>query len=62
MNQPRDKANFLIEITPALHRRIAQELGDAYQDNYELHYSPYWKMMNEPEGGELPINNKTEGE
>lgn len=47
MNKPTDESNFLIEITPALHARIKQELGDAYIDNYKLHYSPYWKMMEE---------------
>jgi len=49
MNQPNDESNFLIEITPELHQRIKEELGDAYDDNRILHYSPYWKMMNEPE-------------
>lgn len=47
MNKPDDESNFLIEITPALHDRIKMELGDGYLDNYKLHYSPYWKMMQE---------------
>lgn len=65
MNKPSNEANFLIEITPRLHDRIKRELGDAYTDNYGLHYSPYWEMMDKPEKDEtvdLPINNKTEGE
>lgn len=45
--KPENESNFLIEITPSLHDRIKEELGDAYVDNYVLHYSPYWKMMNE---------------
>ena len=49
MNKPENEANFLIEITPALHDLLKRELGDAYMDNYTLHYSPYWASMKNPE-------------
>jgi len=45
--KPNDESNFVIEITPQLHDRIKYEIGDAYMDIYQLHYSPYWKMMND---------------
>ena len=46
MNQPTNKENFLIEVTPALYDRIKQELSYEFVDeNVELHYSPYWKEM-----------------
>lgn len=49
MNKPKDESNFLFEITPPLLQRIREELGDAFDNNSELHYSPYWKMMKERE-------------
>lgn len=47
IGSPTNEANFVIEISAPLYDRIKQELGDAFIDNCELHYSPYWKMMNE---------------
>jgi hypothetical protein len=46
MNEPRDKNNFLIEITPA----VMGELNKLYMHSdtepvVELHYSPYWKKF-----------------
>lgn len=46
MNEPRDKDNFLIEITP----EVMNELNRLYMHSdtepvVELHYSPYWKEM-----------------
>lgn len=43
MNQPRDKDNFLIEVTP----EVMNELNHLYMHSdeepiIELHYSPYW--------------------
>lgn len=52
MNEPNDKQNFLIEITPSLHNRLCRELGDAYIDNHVLHYSPYWLMEDDDWNGE----------
>lgn len=44
MNEPRDKNNFLIEVTPdvmdALNRIYM--LSDT-EPVAEIHYSPYWK-------------------
>ncbi len=52
MNKPNDESNFLIELSPQLYIRIKHELGDAFIDNCELHYSPYWKAMKEEEEDE----------
>lgn len=49
MNKPTNEDNFLIEVSVPLYTRIKQELGDAFIDNSELHYSPYWKDMNKVE-------------
>ncbi len=44
MNEPRNKDNFLIEVTP----EQLEELRKVYQyvddEGYvEMHYSPYWR-------------------
>jgi len=49
MSKPTDEGNFLIEVSVPLYERIKQELGGAFIDNMELHYSPYWKAMSERE-------------
>ena len=46
MNEPHNKDNFLVEITP----EVMTELNDLYRHAdadpvAELHYSPYWKEM-----------------
>lgn len=55
MSKPNDEQNFLIEITPPLYNRLQNEIGDAFTDNIVLHYSPYWRMMDETETEE-PTN------
>lgn len=44
MNEPRNKENFLIEVTP----EVMDELNRIYMHSdiepvEELHFSPYWK-------------------
>lgn len=46
MPEPRDKNNFLIEVTP----EVMDELNRLYMHSdeepvVELHYSPYWKRQ-----------------
>lgn len=53
MNEPHNKNNFLIEVTP----EQLEELRKAYQysddDGYvELHYSPYWGKPDTHQAGE----------
>ena len=48
MNQPHDKSNFLVEITP----KVMDELYRLYAQSdehpvVELHYSPYWIKQTE---------------
>lgn len=45
---PRDKKNFLIEVTP----EVMSEINRLYMNSdeepvAELHYSPYWKKAEE---------------
>lgn len=47
MSEPRNKDNFLIEVTP----EVMDELNRLYmhvedEPVVELHYSPYWKKLN----------------
>lgn len=49
MSEPNDQQNFLIEIAPPLYTRLKNEIGDAFTDNIDLHYSPYWGMMDDPD-------------
>lgn len=48
MNEPRNKENFLIEVTP----EVMDELNRIYMHSEiepveELHFSPYWKAKEE---------------
>lgn len=50
MNQPTNKENFLIEVTP----EVMDELRKLYMHVdespvVELHYSPYWKPSDKEE-------------
>lgn len=53
MNEPHDKSNFLVEITP----EVMDELNRLYMQSdeepiVELHYSPYWTKQTKPEAKE----------
>lgn len=63
MNQPTDKANFLIEVTP----EVLDELKRLYQyaenpNPYELHYSPYWQKQGSGTEGKPKTPTSTEAD
>lgn len=44
LNEPNDKNNFLIELTPEQLDVLRQQYEYSDENYYvELHYSPYWK-------------------
>ena len=43
MNEPRNKSNFLIEVTPDVLDELRRLYAHSDEDPVvELHYSPYW--------------------
>ena len=55
--EPRDKTNFLVEVTPEVYSEIKRCLLDEDTDSIVMHYSPYWK-----EFAQLAPNQPTKGE
>jgi len=48
MNQPNNKENFLIEVTPEQLDKIRELHRYVDEEGYEeIHYSPYWSRLKE---------------
>ena len=47
--EPRDKTNFLVEVTPEVYSEIKRCLLDEDTDSIVMHYSPYWKEFAQSE-------------
>ncbi|MFI2837571.1 hypothetical protein [Mycolicibacterium sp. PDY-3] len=47
MNQPKDKENYLIEVTPEVMDELNRMFMHVDEEPYvELHYSPNWSRNN----------------
>ena len=48
MNQPRNKENFLIEVTPEQLEELRKIYRYVDEEGYEeMHYSPYWSKKDD---------------
>ena len=47
MNQPTDKKNYLIEVTPEQLNELSKIYQYVDEEGYvDMHYSPHWKKIN----------------
>ena len=61
MNEPHNKDNFLIEVTPEQLDELRAIYRHVDEEGYvEMHYSPYWKRNKTIGGIELTGVNKVD--